>query len=177
VAVRLRGGLSSVAAVVTLHLTRRRRSLSWTSRRRSSPVPLAGVALDVQITFDCADADRLAAFWATALDYVVQPPPGDFPTWEAFLEANRLPIPERGSISAVVDPEGIRPRVLFLRVPEAKTVKNRVHLDVIAGDDEAKLAKVRRLVEAGGSEVRRVEESGQWWVVMHDPEGNEFCVV
>jgi hypothetical protein len=135
------------------------------------------VALDVQITFDCVDADRLAAFWATALDYVVQPPPGDFDSWEDFLTANGLPVPERGSISAVVDPDGVRPRVLFLRVPERKSVKNRVHLDVVAGDDAHKLAKVRQLVEAGGSEVRRVDESGQWWVVMQDPEGNEFCVV
>lgn len=135
------------------------------------------MALDVQITFDCRDAARLAEFWAIALDYVVQPPPGGFPTWEAFLEANDLPVPEPGTISAVVDPDGARPRVLFLRVPEPKTVKNRVHLDVIAGDDEEKLTKARQLVEAGGTEIRRVEESGQWWIVMHDPEGNEFCVV
>jgi len=134
------------------------------------------VGLPVQITFDCHDADAMAEFWATALDYRLQAPPDGFDSWEVFLEANGIPVPPAGSIGAVVDPEGSGPRLLFLRVPEDKTVKNRVHLDIQVGDDERKLAKVGQLVEAGGTEVERVDEHGGWWIVMRDPEGNEFCV-
>ena len=135
------------------------------------------MALKVQVTFDCEDADRMAAFWAIALGYIEQPPPRGFDSWVAFLESKDLEVPEPGSISAIVDPDGDGPRVLFVRVPEGKTVKNRVHLDVAAGDDEAKLAKVSELVDAGATEVGRVDEQGIWWVVMRDPEGNEFCIV
>ena len=132
------------------------------------------MALNVQITFDCADADRLAAFWAVALEYEVEPPPDGFATWPEFLEARGIPVPPPGTMSAVVDPERKGPRVLFQRVPEAKTTKNRVHLDIRAGDRREE--KVAELVAAGGSEVRRVDEAGLQWVVMTDPEGNELCV-
>jgi Glyoxalase-like domain len=132
------------------------------------------MGLEVQITFDCRDADRLAEFWAVALDYTVQPPPPGFATWPEFLEANGLPVPPQGSMSAVVDPDGRGPRLLFQRVPEAKAAKNRVHLDVRAGERRGE--KVAELVAAGGREVRAVKESGLEWVVMTDPEGNEFCV-
>lgn len=129
-----------------------------------------------QITFDCADADRMSEFWATALGYVVQPPPPGFDAWEDFLRANDLEVPPAGSISAIVDPDGVGPRVLFLRVPEPKTVKNRVHLDVRAGDAQARRVLADRLIEAGATEVRHVSERGESWIVMRDPEGNEFCV-
>lgn len=135
------------------------------------------MGLSIQITFDCADADVMSAFWATALDYQLEPPPDGFDSWEAALDSMGISVPPPGDVSAVVDPDGAGPRLLFLRVPEKKSVKNRVHLDVRAGGtDEAKLAKVAQLVEAGGTEVRRGEEMGGWWVVMTDPEGNEFCV-
>lgn len=135
------------------------------------------MGLEFQVTFDCADADRMSDFWATALDYTLQPPPDGFDSWEAALEAHGIPVPPAGEISAVVDPAGKGPRLLFLRVPEPKAGKNRVHLDIRAGgDDDAKLAKVAQLVAAGATEVRRVDEHGGWWVVMEDPEGNEFCV-
>lgn len=138
------------------------------------------MGLPVQITFDCADAEVMSAFWATALDYTLQPPPDGFDSWESALDAAGIPVPPADSISAIIDPDGRGPRVLFLKVPEPKTVKNRVHLDVRAGtgpeDEEAKRAKVAQLVEAGGTEVETVHENGGWWVVMKDPEGNEFCV-
>ncbi len=134
------------------------------------------MATPFQLTFDCADADRMSAFWATALDYVVQPPPGGFDSWEDFLRANDIEVPPAGSISAIVDPDDVGPRVLFLRVPEPKTVKNRVHLDLRADGDEARRAMADRLIEAGATEVGRVDENGGWWIVMTDPEGNEFCV-
>ena len=135
------------------------------------------MGLPIQITFDCHDADAMAEFWALALEYQLQTPPDGFETWEAFLDANEIPRPDPGSIAAVIDPDGTGPRILFLRVPEHKTVKNRVHLDVAVSDDDARLAKVRQLVSAGGTEIGRVDENGQWWIVMRDPEENEFCVV
>lgn len=130
-----------------------------------------------QITIDCEDADLMSRFWSTALGYVVEPPPADFLSWEDYLRANGIPVPPVGSIGAIVDPDGTGPRILFLRVPEKKVIKNRVHLDLRAGRaDAAKLAKIDDLKRVGATEVRRVDEHGQWWMVMTDPEGNEFCV-
>jgi catechol 2,3-dioxygenase-like lactoylglutathione lyase family enzyme len=132
------------------------------------------MSLRFQVVFDCRDADRLAEFWSAALGYQVEPPPEGFGSWPEFLQARGIPVPEQGSISAVVDPAGAGPRVLFQRVPEAKRTKNRVHLDLHAGPDRA--AKVAELVGAGGSIVGEIEENGLAWTVMTDPEGNEFCV-
>ena len=104
---------------------------------------------------------------------LVRPPPPGFATWEDFEHS--LP-PERwGSAFACVDPSGVGPRLLFKRVPEGKVVKNRIHLDVIA--DAALEDEVERL-ETLGARVRNwAEEDGGLWCVMHDPEGNEFCVM
>ena len=137
-----------------------------------------------QVTFDCADADRQAEFWAAAIGYQVQPPPAGYESWQAFLEANGIPY-EAGSASAIVDPDGVGPRFYFQRVPEPKTTKNRVHLDlnVPAGSQVSAeerrtlvLAEVQRLVDLGAQQHRPVEQNGEFWVVMSDPEGNEFCV-
>jgi hypothetical protein len=84
----------------------------------------------------------------------------------------------------VVDPDGAGPRLFFQQVPEDKVVKNRVHLDINAAEgvtDPAERhrvidAEVTRLTEAGASVVHEMEERGEFWVVMQDPEGNEFCV-
>ncbi|MEQ8436349.1 MAG: VOC family protein [Ilumatobacter fluminis] len=135
------------------------------------------MAVRFQITIDCQDADAMSAFWSAALGYVVEPPPAGFLSWEDFLRSNDIPLPPARSISAIVDPDEIGPRILFLRVPEPKTVKNRVHLDIRSDrTDDGKRQKISELVEAGATEVRRVDEHGGWWMVMHDPEGNEFCV-
>ncbi|HEY5664243.1 MAG TPA: VOC family protein [Ilumatobacter sp.] len=135
------------------------------------------MATPFQITLDCRDAAAMARFWSVALGYVEEPPPAGYLSWPDFLRANDIPEPAAGSISAIVDPAGVGPRVLFLRVPEPKTVKNRVHLDIRAGRSDAdKQAKVAELLDAGATEIRRVEEHHNWWIVMADPEGNEFCV-
>lgn len=128
--------------------------------------------------------DELATFWATALDYIVQPPPAGFDSWEEFLTSIGVPAESMGSKSAVVDPAGVGPRIFFQRVPETKVVKNRVHLDLNAGvgaksaDDRRQLVmdKVDKLRAAGATILREVEELGEHWAVMQDPEGNEFCV-
>jgi hypothetical protein len=133
------------------------------------------MSLAVQVAIDCQDADLLADFWAKALDYILEPPPPGFDTWEAFAVANDIPLPEQGAIGAVVDPDGVGPRLLFQRVPEKdKLAKNRVHLDIRSRDRRE--AKVAELLVAGGKELARVSEHGSTWVVMADPEGNEFCV-
>lgn len=135
------------------------------------------MAVTFQITIDCADARRMTEFWSSALDYVEEPPPAGYLSWEDFLRASGIPTPPSGSIAAIVDPDGVGPRILFMRVPEHKMTKNRVHLDLRVGrTDDAKSGKIAALEAAGARPIRRVEERGQWWMVMADPEGNEFCV-
>ncbi len=141
------------------------------------------MALGIQVVFDCADPAALAAFWAEALGYVVQPPPPGYDSWEVFLRERGLPEEDLGRASAIVDPDGRGPRIYFQRVPEGKVVKNRVHLDIGASvgthGDEAKMAAreaAERLKALGAVERYEMEELGIFWITMQDPEGNEFCV-
>lgn len=143
------------------------------------------MATPIQVTFDCADPDRLATFWATALGYQKQPPPAGYATWPEFLAAQGIPRDQWDSASAIVDPEARGPRIYFQRVPEPKAAKNRVHLDVNVGGgyatppDERRRrvdAASERLQQAGATKLRAAEQHGEYWVVMHDPEGNEFCL-
>ena len=143
------------------------------------------MATSIQVVFDCADPDRVAKFWATALGYKLQDPPQGFATWEEFLKAQHIPEELWNSRSAVVDPAGTGPRLFFQQVPEPKTVKNRVHLDInasqgfgVALDQRKKQvnAEVERLIGEGATKLRVGEEMGEYWIVMADPEGNEFCV-
>jgi hypothetical protein len=117
---------------------------------------------------DAADPQRIAAFWAQALRYVAEPGFDD---------------PDNASI---IDPEGRGPAIGFLRVPEGKTAKNRMHIDIrVAGEppwnpvERERLVRERvaELVTAGATRVRE-ETYGPdlGHVVMLDPEGNEFCV-
>jgi len=120
---------------------------------------------EVQITFDCADPAVLAGFWCEVLGYQMQPPPPDFGSWSEALDAWGAPSEERNSRSAAVPPDGESgPRLFFQRVPEGKTDKNRLHLDVRAApgtqDDErmtALDAEATRLVGLGATRVRRVD--------------------
>ncbi len=117
---------------------------------------------------DADDPHRVAGFWARALGYVTEPGYDD---------------PDGASI---VDPDGTGPAIGFLRVPEGKTAKNRMHIDIrVAGEppwdlaDRARLirAKVEDLTSAGAAVVREEDFDEQLdHVVMLDPEGNEFCV-
>jgi hypothetical protein len=132
------------------------------------------MAIPIQITVDARDPRRLAAFWAVALGYVLQPPrPG-------YLVRSGDGAREE-QYTAIVDPAGIGPRILFQRVPEPKTLKNRVHLDVNAGhggpDRRAAVrSHMSQLVAAGATVVREMQEESGWWIVLTDPEGNEFCL-
>ena len=143
------------------------------------------MSLEVQVTFDCADPAALAEFWALALGYVLQPPPPPYSSWDEALDAWGVPADKRNSRSAVVDPDGKGPRVFFQQVPEGKSVKNRVHLDLRAApglEGDARMEELERrcaeLVSAGGTRLQRIEGNAMdaGIIVMADPEGNEFCL-
>ena len=144
------------------------------------------MATRVHVTFDAADPARLAAFWAAALHYVVPEPPPGFASWDDWARAQGIPETDWNDVRAIVDPDGVGPRISFQRVPEPKTAKNRMHFDVDAGggrdvSDEQRRAnvdaEVARLKALGASDARgAMEMHGGYWVRMNDPEGNEFCV-
>ncbi|SEO86597.1 VOC family protein [Amycolatopsis saalfeldensis] len=137
----------------------------------------------VQVTFDCAEPERVARFWCEVLGYVVPPAPEGFATWDDF---NRSLPPERQGAGFVCsDPTGAGPRLYFQRVPEGKVVKNRVHLDVRVGtglvgaERLATLeAECTRLVALGAVRFQLLEADGEEesCIVMQDIEGNEFCL-
>jgi hypothetical protein len=143
------------------------------------------MATAFQVTFDSADPGAHAAFWAEALHYVLQPPPPEFESWDAALDAWGVPPANRNDRSAVIDPDGNGPRLFFQKVPEPKTAKNRVHLDLRAaagvppeGRSDALEAECARLVALGARRVQRLEPDAinDVCIVMQDPEGNEFCL-
>ena len=111
-----------------------------------------------QVTFDCAEPERVARFWCDVLGYVVPPPPDGFATWR---DVERTLPPERqGSAFACIDPSGAGPRLFFQRVPEGKVVKNRLHLDVrigagLVGEERVAVleAECARLVALGATRV------------------------
>jgi len=107
------------------------------------------------LTIDCADAGRMVVFWSAALGYEL----ADEDEKGAYL----------------TDPSGRGWSIYFQVVPEGKTVKNRLHLDIRPADSMG--AEVHRVKALGASELRFVEEGGSFWTVMLDPEGNEFCVL
>jgi hypothetical protein len=140
----------------------------------------------VQVTFDCADPGRQAEFWAKALGYRLPEPPDGHVSWEDWARAQGIPQEHWNDWAAIEDPDGVRPRFYFQRVPEAKVAKNRMHLDLNVGggsdvplpDRKARVyAEVERLKTLGADDHRgAIEEDGEFWVRMNDPEGNEFCV-
>ncbi|WP_130799848.1 VOC family protein [Streptomyces otsuchiensis] len=148
----------------------------------------------IQVTFDANDPRVLSTFWREVLGYVHPAPPGtDLPegadplaAWDDFLAGMGVPEERRNDASALEDPDGQGPRIFFQRVPEGKTAKNRVHLDVRAapglqGDDRmaALEAECDRLLPLGATRVSRHEPEppmSAGFIVMTDPEGNEFCL-
>ncbi len=134
-----------------------------------------------QVTFDCAEPERLARFWCVVLGFVVAPAPEGFATWSDFQ--NSLPPEERDAWCACVDPSGVGPRLYFQRVPEGKAAKNRLHLDVRVGTGlvgEERLAALdaerARLVPLGAVHVRTLYDGSDACIPMLDIEGNEFCL-
>jgi hypothetical protein len=138
----------------------------------------------IQVVFDAAEPGKLAEFWAVALDYVFEPPPEGYENWEDFGRSIGLPEEQFDDQAAVIDPAGEGPRLYFQRVPEGKTAKNRVHLDVrvagreVGGEERKQLVseKVEQLVQAGATLAWKSDDVRGSSVVLRDPEGNEFCV-
>lgn len=148
----------------------------------------------VQITVDAHDPRALSLFWKQALGYIHPGPPGvsvapgDDPlqAWDEFLAASGVPVELRNSASALEDPDGSGPRIFFQQVPEPKTAKNRMHLDIRTASelrDEERMdaleVECARLVGLGASRLQRHEPeppTSIGFLVMADPEGNEFCL-
>jgi hypothetical protein len=137
----------------------------------------------IQVTFDCAEPERVARFWCEVLGYVPPPPPEGFASWDDFNRS--LPPEQQGSAFACSDPTGVGPRLYFQRVPEGKVVKNRVHLDVrvatgLVGEERLAVleSECARLVPLGATRVQLLLADGEneSCLVMQDVEGNEFCL-
>jgi hypothetical protein len=146
------------------------------------------MAVDFKVVMDAADPHRLATFWADALGYQIE---DHSALIEQLLAAKA--VPEQVTVvidghRSWVDAAAVRHpgdpydehsgvgrgrRVLFIRVPEPKTAKNRVHLDLHVGTERIE-AEAARLVQAGATQGRRYSEQGSTWITMSDPEGNEF---
>ena len=134
-----------------------------------------------QVAIDCSDPERLARFWADFLGYRLADPPDGHATWAEYSASAGGP---DESWAQLVDPDRVGPTILFHRVPEPKVVKNRVHLDFRVGDPatseagrrEAVDAEARRLVGRGATHVRTDDDDEDYYAVMQDPEGNEFCI-
>ena len=145
-----------------------------------------------QLTIDSNDPARMARFWAPLLGYVPEPPPNGFDSWLAYYQSV---VPEESLsghpddyVDRLVDPAGEGPRIWFQPVPEKKTLKTRFHFDIFVTDRSASMeeivstvdAKVAELVDLGASvdHPHRIDTGTlqRYFVVMHDPEGNEFCV-
>ena len=109
----------------------------------------------IGLVLDCTDPNALAKFWSEALGYTT--------------------LGDAGNYVMLVDTDGVQPKLLLQAVPDAKAVKNRMHLDIETPDVETEASRLEALgarrLEAG---VR--SEHGTNWVIMADPEGNEFCV-
>jgi hypothetical protein len=143
------------------------------------------MARSFQVTFDATDPARLADFWAEALGYVIPTPPDGFATWDEWARGMEIPEEKWNDARALVDGDGVGPRLFFQRVPEGKSAKNRVHLDVNVGgditdpDDRKASVEAEALRLAGLGATRSAEHRGlvgEHWIVMLDPEGNELCL-
>jgi hypothetical protein len=146
------------------------------------------VAVRFQLVIDCADPDRMARFWATALGYELAPAPEGYTTWNDFYR--QLGVPEEELVDGadrISDPAGNGPEIWFHATPEAKTVKNRLHLDIrasgrwtdpIESRRQQVDAEAARLAGLGATITGPLSAEGldHYAVGMRDPEGNEFDI-
>lgn len=149
----------------------------------ASPLPYT-----VQVAVDAAHPHELADWWAEALGWIVEPQDEAFirrmiaeghATEADTMVHNGALVWRAGAAINHPDGPGAAPRILFQPVPEAKTVKNRVHLD-LRGASEPRVRpggeELARLIGLGARELSRGRQGPLGWVVFADPEGNEFCV-
>jgi Glyoxalase-like domain len=146
------------------------------------------MAVAFQLVIDCTDPEPLARFWAAALGYQIAPPPAGFATWDDYWREIGVPEEDLGiGEDRIVDPVGRGPGIWFQVVPDPKTVKNRLHLDISASGGRALPietrvervdAEARRLANLGATIVGVLQEEGidHYAIAMKDPEGNEFDI-
>jgi hypothetical protein len=146
------------------------------------------MAVSYQLVIDCSSPEPLAQFWAEALHYVIAPPPSGADSWDDFYRSIGVPEEELGGGADVIeDPNGEGPRIWFQVVPEKKSIKNRLHIDVNAGGGrdlsletrrERVEAEAARLVSLGATRLHTISEEGldHYAVALTDPEGNEFDI-
>jgi hypothetical protein len=120
-----------------------------------------------ELAIDCADPAGLARFWCSVLGYEVQ----DVDEEDGMVTIGSPAVPEGKERSGPVPPA-----LTFMRVPEGKTVKNRLHIDVNPTDREQD-EEVRRLLDLGARHADVGQTGEESWVTLADPEGNEFCVL
>ena len=144
--------------------------------------------MSYQLVIDCTSPEPLAHFWAEALHYVVAPPPPGFDSWDDFFRSIGVPEDELGTVADIIeDPNGEGPRIWFQVVPERKSIKNRIHIDVNASggrgtplDARRKLveAEASRLVSLGATRLHTNVQEGldHYAVALTDPEGTEFDI-
>lgn len=151
------------------------------------------MAATIQLTFDALSPKVLGFFWLEVLGYAVDPPPGGelgdpHETWDAWVklltDSGRPELVD--SAFVLVDPEGKGPRIFIQRVAETKTAKNRLHIDVrsaVGLEGDQRMARLEeeasRLVGLGATRLHRFEPNpptSDGFIVMADPEGNEFCL-
>jgi hypothetical protein len=141
---------------------------------------------DFQIAVDASQPHVLADWWAGTFGWVVEPSDENFirrmiaeghaSEDDTMMHNGALVWKEGAAIRHPDVPSGLaRPRILFQLVPEPKTVKNRVHLDVRVGEPNVE-AEVAKLTGRGATYLHKGSQGPHWWVTMADPEGNEFCV-
>jgi Glyoxalase-like domain len=141
---------------------------------------------DFQIVVDASQPHVLADWWAETLSWVLEPSDATFirrmiaegyaSDDETMVHNGALVWKEGAAIRHPDVPSGLaKPRILFQLVPEPKTVKNRVHLDVRVGEQHVEAA-VAKLTERGATYLHKGSQGPHSWVTMADPEGNEFCV-
>jgi hypothetical protein len=135
----------------------------------------------IQVAFDTANPHAQAKFWAAALGLQVEDH-SDFVDQlvaeGAMPESDRITVDGRSTfrdVATVIDPDRVEPRMFFQLVPEGKTAKNRMHID-IATPEESKLAEVDRLTALGARLLWTTADKGPLTYTMQDPEGNEFCL-
>ncbi|MFI5840847.1 VOC family protein [Catenuloplanes sp. NPDC051500] len=139
------------------------------------------MAYDFQVAIDSADPHAQADWWAETLGWSVEPQDATF--IKSMIDKGYATEAEttthRGALvwasGAAIRHPATEQRVLFQTAPEAKTVKNRIHLDVRVGD-EKRAAEVERLTARGATFLWNGRQGPNTWVTMADPEGNEFCV-
>ena len=140
------------------------------------------MAKQVGIVIDCRDPGVVGPFWQAALEYVQEPPPEGYASWADWDAEHGGGGDDDGY--KIVDPDGAGPTVFFQPVPEPKTIKNRVHIDIrVSGGGEPAeqqrriRAAVPALVAAGATELYTNDDPDDWFITLADPEGNEFCLV